>query len=238
MYGTDIPVQECQLILHQPRLEEIAFIGEKVFFPGVQTLLLNKKMFVEDKVLLENTTNFQIFMMIMSEKEAKEKKDAVFQVLNLILPNYSATIVPETSLILMQKDNVENRAIIDNNNFDFLQEALKEIFCADSSPQDQQVFNPANDKAKEIAQKIMRGRKIVAEQKGETNTSVFTQYISILAVALNMSISELKKLTMFQLYDLMERYMLHTNWDIDLRQRLAGAKPEEHPDNWMKNIHP
>jgi hypothetical protein len=31
--------------------------------------------------------------------------------------------------------------------------------------------------------------------------------------------------------------MLWTNWDIDLKTRLAGGKPEEHPDNWMKNIH-
>jgi len=34
-------------------------------------------MFIEDKILLATTSNFQIFMMIMSEKEAKEKKDAV-----------------------------------------------------------------------------------------------------------------------------------------------------------------
>jgi len=31
--------------------------------------------------------------------------------------------------------------------------------------------------------------------------------------------------------------MLWTNWDIDLRSRLAGGKPNEHPENWMKNIH-
>jgi hypothetical protein len=45
-------------------------------------------MFIEDKVLLMTTTNFQIFMMIMSEKEAKEKKEAVKQVLTLLLPDY------------------------------------------------------------------------------------------------------------------------------------------------------
>ena len=44
-------------------------------------------------------------------------------------------------------------------------------------------------------------------------------------------------LTMFQLYDLIERYMLYINWDMDIRVRLAGGKPDSHPDNWMKNIH-
>jgi len=31
--------------------------------------------------------------------------------------------------------------------------------------------------------------------------------------------------------------MLWVNWDLDVRMRLAGGKPEDKPDNWMKNIH-
>jgi len=31
--------------------------------------------------------------------------------------------------------------------------------------------------------------------------------------------------------------MLWLNWDLDIKSRLAGGKPDEHPDNWMKNIH-
>jgi hypothetical protein len=31
--------------------------------------------------------------------------------------------------------------------------------------------------------------------------------------------------------------MLYLNWDIDIRSRLAGAKPESPTENWMKNIH-
>ena len=32
MAGADIPIPECQLIIHQPTLREIAFIGESDFF--------------------------------------------------------------------------------------------------------------------------------------------------------------------------------------------------------------
>ena len=42
MAGTDIPIPECQLILHQPTIKQIAFIGETDFFIGVQTLCLHK----------------------------------------------------------------------------------------------------------------------------------------------------------------------------------------------------
>lgn len=231
--GTDIPVPSCQLVLHQPTLEEISFIGESDFFSGAQTLCLHKTMFIEDKVLLMTTTNFQIFMMIMSEKEAKEKKEAVKQVLTLLLPNYQVLFTP--SSLVFKKDDVT--ILIDEDNFEDLQKALRAIFCMEDGPMDQQTFNPINDRAKQIADKIMKGRQKVAELKGNSNISVFTQYISMLTIGLHISMLELKKLTMFQLYDLVERFMLYINWDIDLRSRLAGAKPDEHPENWMKNIH-
>ena len=48
MAGTDIPVPECQLVIHQPTISEISFIGEEDFFIGVQTLCLNKTMFIQD----------------------------------------------------------------------------------------------------------------------------------------------------------------------------------------------
>lgn len=58
MCGTDIPVPECQLFIHQPKIKEIALIGETDFFSGIQCLCLNKNMFVEDESLLATTNNF------------------------------------------------------------------------------------------------------------------------------------------------------------------------------------
>jgi hypothetical protein len=42
-----------------------------------------------------------------------------------------------------------------------------------------------------------------------------------------MGLDKLINLTMFQMLDLMERYMLYVNWDIDLKTRLAGGKPDK-----------
>lgn len=235
MCGADIPVPQCQVVVHQPKIKEIALIGEQDFFIGAQTLCLNKTMFVdEDKADLANTSNFQIFMMIMSEKEAKDKKIAVQQVFQLIFPKHKVLITPRSLVINGEGENVT----IDESNFDYLQDILRMVFCSKNGPMDQQAFNPANDKAKEIAQKLMRGRERIAAERGDTNTSVFSQYLSILAIGINsMSIQDLMDLTMFQLYDLIERYSLYVNWDIDIRSRLAGGKPDKSPDNWMKNLH-
>ena len=234
MCGTDIPVPECQIVIHQPRIKEIALIGETDFFSGIQCLCLNKSMFVKDESLLADTNNFQIFMTIMSEKEAIEKKVAVQSVCALLFRSYKVIITPRSVLL----NGEDGTIIIDENNFEALQATIAEICCLNNGPMDQQAFNPANNKAREIAEKLMRGRQRVAAQKGETNISIFSQYLSILTVGVNsMSLQNAMDLTMFQLYDLIERYMLYINWDMDIRCRLAGGKPENTPDNWMKNIH-
>lgn len=234
MTGVDIPIQECQLIMHQPTIKEISYIGETDFFIGVQTLGLNKTMFLQDKDVLDDVNNFQIFMTVINEKETEDKKRAVRQVLKISFPKYNVMFTPRSLIFQHESGNVT----IDENNFEILQEYIRSVFCSKSGPMDQQAFNPANAKAKEIADKLMRGRQRVAEINGTANSSVFSQYLSSLTVGLNsMSLNDLLNCTMFQLYDLLERYLLYTNWDIDLRSRLAGAKPDSKPDNWMKNIH-
>ena len=234
MCGTDYPVPECQLVIHQPRIKEIALIGETDFFTGIQCLCLNKSMFVKDESLLRDTTNFQIFMTIMSEKEAIDKRQAVDQLCVLLFPHHKVTFTPRSMMLIGEGQT----SMIDENNFEALQQAVSSICCLKTGPMDQQSFNPADAKAKEIAEKLMRGRQRVAAQKGENNTSIFSQYLSTLTVGLHsMSLEDCMNLTMYQLYDLVERYMLYVNWDMDIRSRLAGATPNGQPDNWMKNIH-
>ena len=234
MAGVDIPVPECHIILHQPRIKEISYIGESVFFTAVQCLSLNKTSFIEDESLLNTTSNFQIFMTVMSSDEAVEKKQDVLQLLTLLFPQYKIILTPRSILF----NGNDSQSMIDESNFDIFQEIVRKIFCTSSSPMDQTTFNPADKKAEEIAAKLMKARQRVAEQNGAAGSSVFSQYLSILTIGLSsMSISDLLNLTMYQLYDLIERYMLFTNWDMDIRSRLAGGKPDSKPDNWMKNIH-
>lgn len=234
MCGTDIPIPELQITIHQPSIKEISYIGEQDFFIGLQTLTINKNLFTQGNSLLESTTNFQIFMTIMKEQETQDKKEAVKAFFQLIFPNMQVIFTPMS--ILLNKEG--QQTLIDENNFELLQEIIKQIFCVNSGPMDQSTFNPVDAKAKEIAEKLMRGRQRVAEQKGETNSSAFGRYISILTIGLNsMSLSDAMELTMYQMYDLVERYTLHLNWDLDIKTRLAGGKPDSKPDDWMKNIH-
>ena len=234
MCGVDIPAPELQAVIHQPSIKEISYVGEQNFFVGLQSLTVNKNLLPQGNSLLESTTNFQIFMTIMKEQETKDKKEAVITLFQLIFPNTQVVFTPKS--ILLNKEG--QQSFIDENNFEVLQDYIKEVFCVNSGPMDQTTFNPADEKAREIAEKLMRGRQRAAEQKGEAKGSAFGRYLSILTIGLNaMPLSEAMNLTMYQMYDLVERYTLYLNWDLDIRTRLAGGKPDSKPDDWMKNIH-
>lgn len=233
MCGVDIPIPECQLIAHQPSMKEIAFIGEHDYFVALQTLTVNKNMIAPGESDLLDITNFQIFMTIMTEKETADKKEAVLSLLQLVFPQYKIIFSPRSIIF----NSEGNSIMVDQDNFDYLQENIKTIFCINNSSMDQTTFNPANAQAKAIADKIMQGRQKVAAERGGAQGSVFSQYLSTLAVGLQMSLFECEKLTVYQVYDLLERYQLYVNWDIDIRVRLAGGSPDDKPDNWMKNIH-
>lgn len=229
MTGIDIPIPECQLILHQPSIMEIGLIGEATFFTGAQCLCINKSMHAQE---FPNASNFAIFIMLMQDERAKDKKADVQQVLTILFPNYQIMFTPRSILFNQEGETF----IVDEGNFENLQEVLKQVFCLGVNGQES--FNPANDAAKKIADKLMRARQRVAAEKGAQTGSIFTQYLSILTVGLDsMSLLELRNLTVFQLYDLVERFRLYTNWDLDTRTRLAGGKPDSKPDNWMKVIH-
>lgn len=236
MCGSDIPIPECQITVHQPKIWEIALIGEEDFFIGTQCLNINKKYLQQDENVLGDINNFQIFMTIMTERETVDKKLAVFQIFQIIFPNYKVLLTPRS--IIFSKEGQEENVVIDETNFNNLQNVLKEIFCLASQSMKDAQFNPANKKAQEIAEKLKRGRVRIAAEKGEQEGSMLSQYLSSLVVGVNsMSLEDCMNLTLYQLLDLIERYSLYVNWDIDIRSRLAGASGQGDPENWMKNIH-
>ena len=235
MTGIDIPIPELQLTLHQPTIKEISYLGESDFFGGISCLCIDRFLLQQDKSLMETTTNFQVFMAILMSPQEIEKKAQVFNVLTLLFPGYKPMLTPR-SLALIKDQEAHP---FDDKNFEVLQEILKKMLCLNGGRDGQPEYNPKSKKAKEIAAKIMRGRQRVAEQKAkEKSESSFVQYLSVLTIGVgSMTLQNAIELTVYQFYDLIERYSRYINWDIDIRARLAGAKGESELDNWMENIH-
>ena len=231
MTGVKIPIQELSLVITQPTIKDISALGENEFFTALQYISIDKKQYIDDINILKNTSNFEIFVALLEENP--EQRMYVIAFLNMIFPDNKIFLTP--SSIIINKN--ENNVILDKDNFYILQEYLKDIFCLKNAANQQISFNPKGKNANEIADKIMKGRKKISEEKGEDKESIFSRYLSVLAVGNNKSIQELINLTVYQLYDLIERYNIFMNWDIDIRSRLAGAKAEKKPEDWMRNIH-
>ena len=202
--GVDIPIPECQLIIHQPTIKEISMIGEKYFFSGIQVLTIDVERLKQDGNNLSNTTNFQLFMKIMTEKEARETKAAVIDACSLLVPNSKITVTPRTLLLNYNGTNI----IIDEGNFEYFQDILRQVFCLKSKEED---FNPVNEQARKIAEKIKKGKARVAKMKGEDIGSIYARYISSLVIGLHLPLDSLLNCTIYQIQDLLERFSLYTN---------------------------
>ena len=51
MTGIDIPVPECQLVIHQPTIKEISIVGENDFNLGAHLVCINKEDYGNDCAL-------------------------------------------------------------------------------------------------------------------------------------------------------------------------------------------
>ena len=90
-------------------------------------------------------------MTIMQEKEAIDKKIAVQSVCTLLFPKHKVMFTPRSVLLSGESGSI----MIDENNFEAIQQVLKNIFCLSNSNNQQAGFNPANEKAREIAEKLI-----------------------------------------------------------------------------------
>ena len=234
--GTDIPFQQAQISIHQPTIKEISFIGEEAFFIGCELLNFSKDVLAtEDKTNLEDKTNFEVFMSIMKDKSltAQKGKISAFMVLTLMFPEYEIRIQKDC-ISLIKGDDIHS---INNQNFENFKEIVVAMFCLKSRSSEPD-YNPAGKKAKELAEKMKKGRQKAAAAKGEAQQiNLLSRSISILSVGENKSFDTLLGYTIYQLFDEFNRFELKQRYDIYVQAKMAGAKDLEEVDNWMKDIH-
>ena len=234
----DIPFVGAQIAVHQPSLEEIAYIGgQDVLFPGCELLRISKDILNEnDKVDLDKITNFDILMQIISmpSPELKKPIENAKTVFELLFPQFEIEWKPPFEISL-NKDNIKTS--INRNNYDELRQIISEIFCLNKNEESDN-FNPSGELSRRIAEKLKERHKRLAKIRGNSEkSSIFDRYMSILAVGLQKNKNELIKYSVYQLFDEFERYQAKVAYDIYVQAKMAGAKDIENVDNWMKDLH-
>ena len=234
----DIPFVGAQVSVHQPSLEEIAYIGgQDVLFPGCELLRISKDILNEnDKVDLENITNFDILMQIISmpSPELKKPIESAKMVLEILFPQYEVEWKPPFEISLTKEFF---KTAINRNNYDELRDIFSEIFCLNRGGETHD-YNPSGELSRRIVEKLKERQKKLAEIRGNSEkSSIFDRYMSILSVGLQKNKNELIKYSVYQLFDEFERYQAKVAYDIYVQAKMAGAKDIEDVDNWMKDLH-
>ena len=248
--GSILPVPQLQVNLTQPTISEIAIIGESKFYEALSLFNIDKDKIIsnldkkipnekernEAKSRLSSMSNFDILIEMVNSSPSL--KLDIEMILLLVLPQYQ--IVIEDQYIQATSATGEVPLLITQTNFDILKDAILEIFCINSitGRSEGDEFNPANDAARAIAEKIMKGRQKVRELNGEanSNSSVLGTYVSRLGIGSNcLNITNANKLTVFQLKDQMKVFGLWSQHKQGIQAMLAGAKDVEIVD-WLKGF--
>lgn len=239
--GVDIPFVEAQIIIHQPTIKEIAFIGEDNFFYGCELLKFSKDMLnVKDKNSLDNYSDFDILMSIMENKDKNESIqksiECAYLVLNLIFPGYVAQIMNYTLVLTKENEPVH---IINNKNFDTFKQILSDMFNLQVDSTVSNDYSPSGALAQKIADKLKKRHQKLAEQKGGNGQkiTVFSRYISILTVGEHKDMNSFMNYTVYQLLDEFKRFSLKEQYDMYIKAKLQGAKDLKEVEDWMKDIH-
>ena len=233
--GVDIPFIEAQTVIRQPRLKEIAMIGEESFLMGIKFLTLSKNILDEqDRIGLEDKTDFDIFMAIMNSKEKIRQKNDAMLLLSLIFPSHQIKY-DENEIILIGDTGITR---INNTNYESFKDIISSMFCLNEILNESKEYNPDGKRAEKIAKKLEAARNKKNKGKEATKVAIYSRYVSILAVGESKSMNELMDYTIYQINDEFKRFQMKVSWDTNLSARMAGATDLDDVDNWMEDIHP
>lgn len=238
--GGDIPFIEAQVVIHQPTIKEIAYIGQEAFYIGCQYLNFSKdNLKGQDKNDLKDYDNFEILMTIIRGDNVAVKKDRVCvqMLLLLLFPDYTINFLP-TSIMLSKylQNGKKQMHLIDKNNFEEFKNIVNSIFCFNHNNSVSSKYNPGGPQAKALVQKFKKRQQKLASLKNrgeKTQTSIFSQYISILSVGEKKDMNKLLQYTVYQLFNQFRRFRMKEQYDIYVKAKMAGAKDLEDVDNWM-----
>lgn len=237
--GNDIPFPLASLSIHQPTIKEIGFIGEDKFFKGLELLRVSKdSLGIEDQAALEQIENYDIFLLIAEDKRNTDNQ-SIFcdaqMVLALLFPNYSFEIMSDGIKFYQSEKEIGQ---IKRKDFPCFQDILKDIFNLQGKNGDGQDYNPANELARQIAEKLKKGRAAAAQSKQQDleNVCVYGRYISILTIGLKKNMNDFMSYTVYQLLDEFERYTLWEQYDMNIKAGLAGGNLSDNIEDWKKNL--
>ena len=242
--GQPVLVPNCNIYITQPKIKDIVLFGEDEFLVVVNLLGHTEnliKQMKEGNPQLESFSDFQLLLIVMKEEPTIGNSIKAF--LRLIFPDYRIDF-GDTSIdfYITQEEQEFVGGRIFPFNFENFQQIINDLFEPKMGADDEPEYDPANDLAAQIAEKIKRGRErkkqMLAEKEGPQ--SLFGRYTSVLAIGMQMSIDVFYNYTPFQLYDAFTRYFSKVSSDLYTKVSttpLMDVSNVEEPKQWIRNLY-
>lgn len=229
--GQDVPVVECNIIIHQPTIKQIVLFKETNFISAIQLFGQiddNIARLRELNPLTEQFSDFELLMAMLNQDD--KVKDSINSFFELIFPRYKIEIRDKDICFYQDEQRV---GMINLYNYKVFCDIINKLF---GLPTDNKKYNPANKKAEALANKFKKRAEILAKKKGKEgeSPSLYGSYISILSVGMNLDINILLNYTPFQLCDTFNRYWKKVNSDFYQRvstMPMMDVSKMEEPDS-------
>jgi hypothetical protein len=226
--GVDLPIEELGLTLRQPRVKEIAILGESNYFIALSLVKLTTESL---KIDHPEATNWLIFQEALKQEVpgVKNTRALITNFLQLFILG-KVTLGPR-SIIIDIENELKN---IEPEQFPLFQDALTTVGGASLLVPAKEEFNPRNKRAAEIAEKKKKARaKLAALQPKNKSNGFIARYIRAVAIGTNNSLAEIGNMTLLQLNEMMASYLAWESYDLEVKSRLAGAKGDNKLVHWI-----
>lgn len=238
--GAQVPIKACGVFITPPTIKAVSQFGENDFLLAVKMMSCDRGFIVPVKQAtpqLEQMPDFSILLMVLNSDE--KMKDLALRFLALIFPDYQPEITANMIGFKTEESDGLKGMVNAFNSADFCT-TVKELFSIQTkSSQDE--FNPANEKAEEIARKLEAARrKNASKTSGGENASIFGLYASVISVGLSIDLNTIYKYTPFQLYDAFNRYIKKSEYDLFMKIKttpMMDTSKMEEPEHWASNLY-
>ena len=215
--GQPIKIPSWNIFITQPKVKDVVLYGEDNFLINSNILGHTENVtnqMREGNSQLNSFNDFQLLLIILNEEA--QMKNRILDFLSFICPDYEINVTESSiDFSIIQEDQEMTVGQLNPFNFEDLQNTINDLFEPKTNKNEIE-YNPANEKAVEIAKKIQEGRarknKQISEKEGES--SMFGRFTSILSIGMQMDINIFFNYTPFQLYDAFQRYFDKVNSDV------------------------
>lgn len=242
--GQPLPIKDANIFVTQPKIKDIVLFGEDDFLIGIQ-MLVSMEQFAnqikQGNSELNIISDFQL-LLIMVEEDPTIKR-MIMELFTLIFPDYKIIFTENTIDFLFSDENQDHLVgRIHPFNFENFQTVLNDAFIPQGDNEREPDYNPANEMASKIAEKIKKGREKVHAQKAasEGDHSIYADYCSTLSIGMHMDISIFFNYTPFQLYDAYRRFFSKEQSDFYMRvssMPMMDTSKMEVPPDWQRNLY-